>query len=129
MRDLPSKYNLCFEIHITHKFLVLLVFSVNSLLYGHPHFRPSLIFGYFCCIFLYFMFNLQLLPHIKYTTNFSKVFTTFCLEIGLNWQSLCNKLCKGDFVTSPLSQWGAWIHAITWYWYYIWTAKPHFDSL
>ena len=38
------------------------------------------------------------------------------------------KLCKLVPVSSPLSQWGVWFHAITWYCCHILTAEPHFDS-
>ena len=39
-----------------------------------------------------------------------------------------HKLCKLVPVSRPVSQWGIWIHAITWYCCHILTAEPHFDS-
>ena len=39
-----------------------------------------------------------------------------------------HKLCKLVPVSSPLSQWGVWVHTITWYCCHILTAELHFDS-
>ena len=42
---------------------------------------------------------------------------------------MLHKLCKLVPVSSPFSQWGVWVHAITWYCCHILTAEPHFDSV
>ena len=39
-----------------------------------------------------------------------------------------HKLCKLVPISRPFSQWGIWVHVITWYYCHILTAEPHFDS-